>query len=111
MKYINKEEFQMKAKIVVVMTAFVVFFACAAPNEQGPSPGHGASSAMQGFAHLILSPLQIAAGLLEGIAAVPYFLSTNIHFKKTLTAVPWTALSIGPPRLEKTSGSRNHRPS
>ena len=69
----------MKTKIVVVITALIVFFACAAPNEQGPSPGHGASSAMQGFAHLILSPLQIAAGLLEGIASVPYFLSTNIH--------------------------------
>jgi len=69
----------MKIKILVVMTALVIFLACAAPNEQGPSPGHGASSAMQGIAHLILSPLQIAAGLLEGIASVPYFLSTNIH--------------------------------
>jgi len=69
----------MKTRIVVIMTAIVIFFACAAPNEQGPSPGHGASSAIQGIAHLILSPLQIAAGLLEGIASVPYFLSTNIH--------------------------------
>jgi hypothetical protein len=69
----------MKTKIVVAITALVVFLACAAPNQQGPSPGHGASSAMQGIAHLILSPLQIAAGLLEGIASLPYFLSTNIH--------------------------------
>lgn len=69
----------MKSKIFVVITAFMILFACAAPDQQGPSPGHGMSSAMQGFAHFILSPLQIAAGLLEGIASVPYFLSTNIH--------------------------------
>ena len=69
----------MKATNIFIATFMVVFIACATPNEQGPSPGHGASSAMQGLAHLILSPLQIAAGLLEGIASVPYFLSTNIH--------------------------------
>ena len=69
----------MKAKNIIIATFLAVLIACAAPNEQGPSPGHGASSAMQGLAHLILSPLQIAAGLLEGIASVPYFLSTNIH--------------------------------
>jgi len=69
----------MKVKKIFLITSLAIFFACAAPNEQGPSPGHGASSAMQGLAHLILSPLQIAAGLLEGIASVPYFLSTNIH--------------------------------
>lgn len=69
----------MKTKKIFLIMSLAIFFACAAPNEQGPSPGHGASSAMQGIAHLILSPLQIAAGLLEGIASVPYFLSTNIH--------------------------------
>jgi len=74
-----KEVIKMKAKNIIIATFMAVLIACAAPNEQGPSPGHGASSAMQGLAHLILSPLQIAAGLLEGIASVPYFLSTNIH--------------------------------
>ena len=69
----------MKAIKIFLISSLAIFFACAAPKEQGPSPGHGASSAMQGIAHLILSPLQIAAGLLEGIASVPYFLSTNLH--------------------------------
>jgi hypothetical protein len=69
----------MKTKAMIMLTLFWVFLACAAPNQQGPSTGHGVLSALQGVAHLILSPLQIAAGLLEGISSVPYFLSTNIH--------------------------------
>lgn len=69
----------MKRILVVFLLALVVFAACAAPNQQGPSPEHGASSALQGLAHLILSPIQIAAGLLEGIASIPYFLSTGVH--------------------------------
>ncbi|UCG07099.1 MAG: hypothetical protein JSV83_00110 [Desulfobacterales bacterium] len=69
----------MKARMIVVITTVGIFLACAAPNQQGPSPEHGMSSALQGLAHLVLSPLQIAAGLLEGIASVPYFLTTSIH--------------------------------
>jgi len=54
--------------------------ACATGREsQGPSVGHGLSTAATGFIHLLLSPLQIAAGLLEGITAVPYYLATNIR--------------------------------
>ncbi|MBT8342117.1 MAG: hypothetical protein HKP58_04745 [Desulfatitalea sp.] len=34
---------------------------------------------MAGFAHLVLSPVQIAAGVLEGISALPYYMSTSIH--------------------------------
>ncbi len=38
----------------------------------------GLGKAMLGVAQLVLSPLQIAAGLLEGIAAFPYYLSTGL---------------------------------
>jgi len=69
----------MNTKPIVIAFAIFMVFACAAPNQQGPSTEHGMGSALQGVAHLILSPLQIAAGLLEGIASVPYFLSTGVH--------------------------------
>ncbi|OQW94923.1 MAG: hypothetical protein BWK79_04300 [Beggiatoa sp. IS2] len=67
-----------KLTITVLMTGLLV--ACATtPNSQGPSIGHGLSTAATGFAHLLLSPLQIAAGLLEGITSVPYYLATDIR--------------------------------
>lgn len=40
---------------------------------------HGMSSAAAGVGHLLLSPLQIVAGIAEGISALPYYLSTNLH--------------------------------
>lgn len=53
--------------------------ACATSPATGPSVEHGFSSALSGLGHLLLSPLQIAAGLLEGIASVPYYLATNLN--------------------------------
>jgi hypothetical protein len=53
--------------------------ACATTPATGPSVEHGFSSALSGLGHLLLSPLQIAAGLLEGIASVPYYLATNLN--------------------------------
>lgn len=57
-----------------------VFFitACSTPQQGGPSVGRGLSSAMLGMVHLILSPIQIASGLLEGVAAVPYYAGTAL---------------------------------
>ncbi len=40
---------------------------------------NGLSSFLKGIAHLVLSPIQIAAGLLEGIASLPYYASTGLH--------------------------------
>ncbi|EIJ41985.1 hypothetical protein BegalDRAFT_1082 [Beggiatoa alba B18LD] len=54
-----------------------VLTACATPNQNAPSVVHGFSSALTGLGILILSPIQIAAGLLEGIAAVPYYMATS----------------------------------
>lgn len=58
---------------------FVLLTACAPMRSDQPSVARGFSSALLGLAQLALSPLQIAAGLLEGIAAVPYYLATSVH--------------------------------
>lgn len=52
---------------------------CAAPHQGGPSTEHGLSTFGQGVGHLILSPFMIAAGLLEGVSTLPYFISSDIH--------------------------------
>ncbi len=54
-------------------------FACAAPQTGGPNPEHGFTSMLRGIGHLILSPVQIAAGLLEGVASLPYYAATNLN--------------------------------
>ncbi len=65
------------------MKPFTILFLCAAltacaiPSRDAPNAQHGFSSALTGLGLLILSPFQIAAGLLEGIASVPYYLSTS----------------------------------
>ena len=53
--------------------------ACVGAPKGGPDAGHGLKSAFKGIAHLVLSPIQIAAGLAEGVASLPYYASTNIH--------------------------------
>ncbi|ALG68387.1 hypothetical protein [Beggiatoa leptomitoformis] len=55
----------------------IMLGACATPNGEAPSVQHGFSSALTGIGILILSPFQIATGLLEGIASVPYYLATG----------------------------------
>jgi hypothetical protein len=51
---------------------------CAAPQQGGPDAEHGFISMFKGIGHLILSPLQIAAGLVEGVAALPYYAATSL---------------------------------
>jgi len=72
----------MKKKALSILLALGLgfFSACASgPQGGGPDAGHGFTAAFKGIAHLVLSPLQIAAGLLEGIASLPYYASTNLH--------------------------------
>ncbi len=67
----------------LLLTVGLSLVACVNPPAQsektGPSVEHGLSAAMTGIRHLLLSPLQIAAGLLEGVASVPYYLSMELH--------------------------------
>lgn len=51
---------------------------CSTTQQSGPDTAHGFGSAAQGIVHLILSPFQIAAGLLEGVAAMPYYAATTL---------------------------------
>ncbi|MGD9367192.1 MAG: hypothetical protein PVH87_15950 [Desulfobacteraceae bacterium] len=66
-------------KIIAILSALLLIVGCATGNPNGPRADHGLGSAFEGIAHLVLSPIQIAAGLLEGISALPYLISTNIH--------------------------------
>jgi len=67
-------------KLISIVLCSIVIAACATPHQnREPSPHSGLQSALAGLAHLILSPIQVAAGLLEGISALPYYMSTNIH--------------------------------
>lgn len=70
----------MKKLFIIVICLFFTF-ACASQssNRQKPGVEHGASSALIGLKNLVLSPFQIAAGLLEGIASLPYYLSGGVH--------------------------------
>lgn len=66
-------------RLLVISACLFLLIACANSNQGGPNLGHGLGSAFIGLAHLILSPAQIASGLLEGISSMPYYLSTNLH--------------------------------
>jgi hypothetical protein len=68
-------------KLLIALLCGWLMSACALPpaKPDGPSVQHGFSTALLGLQHLLLSPLQVAVGLLEGIASVPYYLSTNLN--------------------------------
>jgi len=52
---------------------------CAPAYMGGPSVEHGFNAVGTGLANLILSPLMIAAGLLEGLVSIPYFVAMGLH--------------------------------
>ncbi|MDP2734665.1 MAG: hypothetical protein Q8P12_00490, partial [bacterium] len=73
-----------RCAVLVIFLFLVTLVACATP-EGGPAgkgdqkAGRGFSLALKGIAQLVLSPFQIYAGLLEGIASIPYYLSTSLQ--------------------------------
>jgi len=77
----NLPRVKMMKKFLIALLCFGFISACGAPSpkKNGPSVEHGLSTALVGLGHLLLSPIQIAAGLLEGIASVPYYLSTSLY--------------------------------
>lgn len=68
----------MKRTVIPILMATLIA-GCAAPQQGGPSPEHGFNTFGQGIGHFILSPFMIAAGLLEGVSTVPYFISADLH--------------------------------
>lgn len=66
-------------KKLLILTICLWVTACAIPNRNGPGMEHGLSTAGTGLGHLLLSPFQIAAGLLEGIASLPYYVAGSLY--------------------------------
>ena len=66
-------------KITAGLLISTMTVSCAPVRNDGPSVEHGLSSAAVGMGHLMLSPFLIVAGLLEGIAALPFLLSYELH--------------------------------
>ena len=53
---------------------------CGGPQtKNGPNVNSGLRTAGQGLVHIVLSPIQIAAGALEGVSSLPYFAATGLH--------------------------------
>jgi hypothetical protein len=69
----------MKRYALPLILCLALIASCTVTNESGRKVNTGFGKAMLGVAQLVLSPLQIAAGLLEGISSIPYYLSTNVQ--------------------------------
>ena len=78
---VNEENRIMRTKTTVIASLIALsLVGCASdPAGNGPSSQSGFASAGHGLLTLILSPLQIAAGVAEGIASLPYYASTGLH--------------------------------
>ena len=64
------------AKSILIGSCLLSLSACQSKDSR---VGHGLNTAARGIGHLILSPFQITAGLLEGISSVPLLISSSIH--------------------------------
>jgi hypothetical protein len=65
--------------LTITLAAAALLVGCGPVQTRGPSPGHGFETAGIGIAQLFLSPFLIAAGLLEGIVTLPYFMAEDLH--------------------------------
>lgn len=68
----------MRKILGVILICMLFITACSSPRQSGPNAGRGFSSILKGIKQLILSPIQIAAGLLEGVASLPYYAGTAL---------------------------------
>lgn len=66
-------------RVIISLSIAAVVAGCAPPRTDGPSPEHGFNTFGEGVGHLMISPLMIVAGLLEGIASLPYFVAADVH--------------------------------
>jgi hypothetical protein len=73
----------MKRLLGVLLVCLFFLASCAAPSQQGTTTGGkppaGFGLVAKGLVNLILSPVQIAAGILQGIASVPFYLNMNLE--------------------------------
>ena len=64
---------------LVAVSVLCLVVGCAPVRTDGGTPEHGFDAAGIGIGYLILSPILIAAGLLEGIVSLPYFIAADLH--------------------------------
>ncbi len=69
----------MKKIFALLCLCFLLICSCATGNDGSKKVKSGFGKAAVGITQLVLSPLQIAAGLLEGIAAIPYYMATSLE--------------------------------
>ena len=65
-------------KLILILLGLTVLVSCVATTQEGKKVQTGFGKTFSGIARMVLSPLQIAAGLVEGISAMPYYLSTSL---------------------------------
>lgn len=69
----------MKKIMIATSLSIFVLSGCAHNSTSRSDNSNGFGSILKGLAHLVLSPIQITAGLLEGVASLPYYASTSLH--------------------------------
>jgi predicted small secreted protein len=69
---------KMKKLLLILLSAFMLT-SCTTTSTDGKKAPTGFGKAFTNMAQLVLSPLQIAAGLVEGISSMPYYLSTSLE--------------------------------
>ncbi|MCR9144979.1 MAG: hypothetical protein NXI24_22265 [bacterium] len=68
------------ASLLAVTLTASALIACGGPQRKdGPNVQSGLRTAGKGLVHIVLSPIQIAAGALEGVSSLPYFAATGLH--------------------------------
>ncbi len=65
-------------KVIIYCVCLVILTGCATSAPDGTKTKTGFGKAFSSIVTLVLTPLQIAAGLVEGIASMPYYLSTSL---------------------------------
>lgn len=73
-----------KRMVGIGLICLLGILSCAPQNQQargtaGQAPASGLGMIAKGVANLILSPFQIAAGILQGISSVPYYLGMSLE--------------------------------
>ncbi len=69
----------MKRKLATVIASILIAGCAPPPNGAGPSAESGFNAFGTGLGYLVLSPFLIAAGLLEGIASLPWLMAGGVH--------------------------------
>jgi len=69
----------MKKILIASGITICLISGCTHNPTKDSGAGSGLNGFLRGIAHLVLSPIQIAAGLLEGVASLPYYASTGLH--------------------------------